>query len=559
VPWLCRRDRAWIAWAALAAVCASGRPSIAQEAPSQPQAAPRSAADLAVAELKDRLSQMELQNRKLAEQLEASQRRHEEQMQLILKEMSDLRRQISAGGVQTDSGGRSSVGAGDIAAPRVGSGPNVGGAPNIPGGRLSPVPGYGAVTGAQAQKKTPLNGSFGPGFELMSEDEEFQVQLHQETQLDLKEFDPNGDAFARSGFVFPRVRLFFTGRLTKPWEYAVSLNRGFSSIDILDAFLNYHRDDRMQLKAGRFMTPFNYEQFAIQNMWLFAPERSLFTANLGLNRMIGVQLWGITLEQRLDYAFGVFNGPRNSFEDFNESKDVMGYLNARPFREQEEGSLLRDLNIGGSFTYGSQDNPLMPRAFRTASNASNASAADLLSPPFFVFNPTVVERGQRAFWSAHAAYFRKRLSLFADYNGGVLRYASSAAAPFSVDIPASGYSAAIGYFLTGETVERRTVVEPLHPFDLSHDQFGLGAWELFCRFSAMELDRSAFDAGLSDPTLWSNRAWITNLGVNWYLTRYIKASVNWQHTEFGNPVLYRLPNIRQLTNELFWMRMQLYF
>ena len=26
------------------------------------------------------------------------------------------------------------------------------------------------------------------------------------------------------------------------------------------------------------MTPFNYEQFAIQNMWLFAPERSLFTA-----------------------------------------------------------------------------------------------------------------------------------------------------------------------------------------------------------------------------------------------------------------------------------------
>ena len=50
----------------------------------------------------------------------------------------------------------------------------------------------------------------------MTEDEEFQLQVHQETQFDARSFDPNGDEFARSGFVFPRVRLFFNGRLTKP-------------------------------------------------------------------------------------------------------------------------------------------------------------------------------------------------------------------------------------------------------------------------------------------------------------------------------------------------------
>jgi phosphate-selective porin OprO/OprP len=44
-----------------------------------------------------------------------------------------------------------------------------------------------------------------------------------------------------------------------------------------------------------------------------------------------VQLWGIALEQRVDYALAAFDGPRNSFEDFNEAKDVMAYLNARPF------------------------------------------------------------------------------------------------------------------------------------------------------------------------------------------------------------------------------------
>ena len=31
---------------------------------------------------------------------------------------------------------------------------------------------------------------------------------------------------------------------------------------------------------------------AVQNMNLLAPERSLFTANYGLNRMLGAQVWG---------------------------------------------------------------------------------------------------------------------------------------------------------------------------------------------------------------------------------------------------------------------------
>lgn len=548
-----RRIRRWIGPSA--AVAFAG--CLALRAPAgEPDLGPPSTpgAGASSEETGARLRQLEEQNRKLTDQLDDITRRHDEQIQQLLREVSQLREQARP----QEGGGSGEVDAAPPA-PRPGEAPDVGGAPDQPGGRLSPIPGYNAVSSAKAQKKTPLRANFGPGFELQSEDEEFQLQLHQETQLDYKEFDPNGDQFARSGFVFPRVRLFFNGRVTKPWEYAVSLNRGLGSLDILDAFVNYHTDDRAQLKVGRFMTPFNYEQFAIQNMWLITPERSLFTANLGLNRMLGVQLWGIAMEKRLDYAVGVFNGPRNSFEDFNDSKDVMAYLNFRPFGGQEEGRLLRNLNLGGSFTYGEQDNPLVPRAFRTASNASNASAADLLSPPFFVFDPDVVERGQRSFWSAHAAYFHRQLSAFVDYNGGLLRYARKASAPNSVPIPTGGFSAALGYFLTGETLERRTVLEPLRPFNLSREKFGLGAWELALRYSKMELDRAAFGAGLADPDLWSNRAWISDVGMNWYPTRYMKVYATWQHTEFGSPVLYRRPNVRQLTNELFWLRMQLYF
>ena len=61
----------------------------------------------------------------------------------------------------------------------------------------------------------------------------------------------------------------------------------------------------------------------------------------------------------------------------------------------------------------------------------------------------------------------------------------------------------MGYFLTGETQERRTILEPRRPFSLRPGEFGPGAWELIFRYSALELDRDVFDGGLADPELWS--------------------------------------------------------
>ncbi|QDV39152.1 porin [Tautonia plasticadhaerens] len=424
----------------------------------------------------------------------------------------------------------------------------------------SPVPSYAGVTPSRPSGRIPLLGGFGQGFVFESEDEEFQLQVHIESQTDYRAFDPGGELFARDGIYAPRNRLFFGGRATRGVEYLVSINRGFGALDLLDAYLNFRRDDRLQLKVGRFMTPFNYEQFAIQNMWLIAPERSLFTTNLGLNRQLGAMLWGSLLDERLDYAVGVFDGPRNSYEDFNDSKDVMAYLNARPFQETAEGNPLRLLNLGGSFAYGAQDNAaFLPRSFRLATNASNAGTADRAAPPFLIFDDEVIERGQRTFWSAHLAYFYRSLSLLAEYNGSIQRYARTVATPESTVLPASGYSVSAGYFLTGEQVERRTVVEPLRPFRLRRGEFGPGAIELIGRYSAFDIDSGLFDAGLADRALWSNRAWVTNLGVNWYPNKFVKVYLDWQHGEFGDPVFFALPDRHALTNEMLWLRVQFYY
>lgn len=423
----------------------------------------------------------------------------------------------------------------------------------------SPVPGITAVSPGRPESRIPLLGRFGQGFQFESEDKEFLLQINLESQTDYRAFDPSGDGLARDGFYQPRNRIMFGGRVTRPVEYLFSINRGFSGLNLLDSFVNVRSDDRLMVKIGRFQSPQNYEQFAISNLWLIAPERSLFTSNLGLNRQVGAMFWGELLDKRLDYALAAVNGPRNSFEDFNNDKDLMAYLNLRPFQNQPRGSLLRFLNLGGSFVYGSQDNPLVPDSFRVATNASNADTADRAAPPFLIFNPGVIERGQRAFWSAHLAYFYRSLSLLADYNGAILRYAPSITAPNSAVLPTHGYSIAAGYFLTGEQLERRSLVEPLRPFSLKRGSFGPGAIELVGRYSTLDISSNIFTAGLADPNLWSNSAAITNLGVNWYPNRFTKIILTWQYASFGSPVLFALPDQKMIDNNMLWLRFQLYY
>jgi phosphate-selective porin OprO/OprP len=535
-------------WLALGLMAVLPRTAWADEPTAPDPRTPPVTAPSAIAPAQDvdeRFRRMEEMNRRLSEQLEADRLRHDEQMRLLLDEIATLRGQGSG----TATGGSTTLAGPARATPASTS-------PTTPGSAESNVPSY-RISGTTGQKTVPLVGRFGNGFEFLTEDEEFQLQIHQETQADYRMFHPNGETFARDSFVFPRVRIFFNGRLTKQWEYMFSLNRGFGTLDILDAWINYHPSDAFQVRVGRFMTPFNYEQYAVQNMWLIAPERSLFTSNLGLNRMIGAQVWGYLWQKRLDYAVGVFDGPRNSYEDFNRAKDVMAYLNLRPFENGD--SILKNLNFGGSFTYGMQDNPLLPQRFRVAANVSNAGTADTVAPPFFQFNPNVVERGDRAFWSGHIAYFYKQLSVLSDYNGAILRYAPSQAAAKSVTIPTDGWSISAGYFLTGEEVQRRTILDPLRPFDLRHGSFGLGAVELIARYNILTFSPDLLSKSLTDPTKWTDRAWGTNLGVNWYLNRYLKVYLDWQHSEFGSPVFYSPPDRKQIANEMVWLRLQLYF
>ncbi len=224
-------------------------------------------------------------------------------------------------------------------------------------------------------------------------------------------------------------------------------------------------------------------------------------------------------------------------------------------------AFLRDLSIGGSAAWGNENNPLTPAVLRDSTNASSSgltssSGVNSANVPFLAFNNNVAEKGPRALWELHTAYFYKGLSFLGSWDSGYESWAVGSNRP--VHVPVGGYSVQAAYLITGETRTAVGLIDPLRRFDLRRGRFGLGAWEPTARFSDVSLGRQVFTGGLADPNLWSNQAYLIDVGVNWYLNRFVKVYFDWEYAIFGQEVYYG-PGHFSRTNSLFWMRLQALF
>mgnify|MGYP001209322649 CR=1 FL=1 len=415
--------------------------------------------------------------------------------------------------------------------------------------------------------KLPIEGGYdfdNDGFVWSTLDDEFTLGIRAMSQVEARIYEQGDQRPVSSGFYNPRTRIYFEGHFSKPIQYEFSFQNSFDSVGLLDAYLNFNYDPRLQVRIGRYKTPFAYEWYRIHIWHLLAPERSLFANNYEGNRRFGAMALGSLFENRIEYAAGVFDSQRNSMRPFNDRTDVMAFLNFKPFYNREEGFLLRNLQFGGSVDAGRQDQPAVPAVLRTNSSPSaqgitDSGATNAATVPFLAFNPGVLEKGDRALWELHAAYYAGGLSLLGAWQGGYESYAPGEPGP-TTRIPIGGWFAQVGYILTGETLRDRTLIEPLRPFDLRRSRFGLGAVELTARYSLLELNRRVFTAGLADPELWTDRTQMTDVGFNWYLNKFVKVYFDWEHAMFGSPVLYNTQTgARQLTSDLFWLRFQVYF
>lgn len=560
------RQRAWILGMVLAmALGARSRRAGAQD---QPPPAPPSpglptpgagASPATLDAVLKRLNELEATNQRLLREVEQTRRLREDYQSLSEKydELSNRFDKEGLGaeaGVGTRSGGGSLEGSSDTGGDTPETAPSGGGRQT-----RGPTQGAGLETG-----KVSLPDYYdltSEGFKFEDEDKEFLLRFRGVLQMDAKWYEQAGQQPVDSGFYLPRVRFYFDGHVTKPVEYQLSLQRGNSSLDVLNAFLNLNYDERFQFRVGRFKTPFTYEFYKYNAYRLLMPERSLFAVNFAGNRQLGMMGWGEMFDQRLEYNVGVFDGPRNSYQDYNASKDVMSLINFKPFLLRE-GSILQNWNIGGSVDYGYQgQGPDRPDVLRTSVNASSAnlasnSATNESGVPFLAFNPNVREQGMRQLWELHSALYYKGLSLLSAWDSGIESYAKNGAYPVSV--PVSGYFVQAAYLVTGETLKGPAVIDPIHPFNLKAGKFGLGAFEPTARYSYLSLGNQVFTYGLADPNLWSNTASMVDVGLNWYLNKFVKIYFDWEHAMFGSPVYYA-PGHWQKTSDMYWIRFQLYF
>ncbi len=423
------------------------------------------------------------------------------------------------------------------------------------------------VTGNQHLGLMPMKAFYNygrNGINLQTNDGELLLKVRFLTQNDLRYFSPPGESPVTDGFYFPRARLYFDGHVTKPIEYQLSFQQAYETYNILNAFITFNYDKRLQFRFGRFKTPYTYEFYKINIYDLFTPERSLYNVNFGLNRQIGATVSGELFNERMEYAVGPFNGQRNSFQPFKDTPDVIGLVNFTPFVKvgpESRLAFLRNLNVGGSGDFGYEDNPLIPAVLRVSANATgtpvnSTTALNSATVPFLAFNNTVRERGERALWEMHMAYYYKGLSLLGAWDGGIQSWALGAASP--VRVPVGGYFLQAAYLVTGETRTETGQIDPIHPFDPRPGRFGLGAIEPTARFSELSVGRQVFTAGLADPALWTNQAYLVDVGANWYLNRFVKIYMDWEYAIFGQPVYYG-PDRFSRTNSSFWTRFQILY
>lgn len=542
--------------------------------PARGQAPPAGAAD-ARGELAERVRRLEEMNQALLERDADRERRYRELEDRYRNVLERLDRVESAGA----AAGRPVPPEPSLPGPST----EAGAEPGLPaGGRTgesavaSPdpredIPGPGRdFPDFEPGREIPLRGRLGEGFELVSSDDEFSLRFRALNQVDFKVFAPNDQSPTTSGIYIPRMRFYFEGDLTRLFEYELSIQRSVEGqFDLLDAYLNARLSEAFQIKFGRAIVPYSYDWYDHLEPYFITPERGLFPLNYGLSRQGGLMAWGVLGGGRAEYAVGGFDGRLLGLADNNTTRDAVGYLNWRPFLRSERRPALRFLNLGGSFAGGQTVRFSEQLPLRTSIQSSeNDEAARSASITFFQFDDDVRGFGDRLQGALHLSYYVGGLSIEAeaqagrfgasrveaDASGRVLR----AMAP--VYYPVGAYHVAAGYFLTGERVEGRTTVVPLRPFDPWHHRWGPGAVEVFGRVSQLGLGSQVFTSGLADPADWTRHATVTDAGFNWYLNRFLKVYVDWQHSFFGSPVLVNeRTGLHRRTSDLLWLRLQIWF
>jgi phosphate-selective porin OprO/OprP len=370
-------------------------------------------------------------------------------------------------------------------------------------------------TDAAAAKASPVVAAGAGGFSITSGDKKSQLRIRANLQADGR-FYVSDNVEGNDTFLIRRLRPSFEGTLGEKFAFRIMPDLAPATFNLLDAYITYQHSPAFNVLFGKTKTPFDLERLVSQTDLLFI-ERA-YPTSLGPNRDLGIQLFGDVLAGKLSYQLAWQNGvPDNgtSVTDTDDEKEVAARLFSHPFKDTD--SLLAGLGVGLAATVGDKDTGA-PAGFRTNAQqtffswaaVANTGRHTRISPQFYYYNGALGIIGSQV-------TSKQELT-----RGNVTR-----------EIENQAWYLATHYVLTGEDASYRGVT-PATAFNWAAGTWG--AFEIAARYGILEIDEAAFEGTsatwFANPATSAREAKGTTLGVNWYLNRNVKASLNFEHTDF---------------------------
>jgi phosphate-selective porin OprO/OprP len=388
-----------------------------------------------------------------------------------------------------------------------------------------------AAAAAKSAAKVTVNDK---GVTLASGDGANVLRLRGLVQGDSRWFF-GSDINNNDAFLIRRARLIFEGTFSKIFQYQLVPEFGGTSgngtLTLLDANITVALRPEFQIKVGRFREPVGLEQLQSDAVAFFA-ERSVVSQFVP-NRDIGIQLGGDLAGGTVSYALGVFNGVPDGTNnanntDLNNKKEFAARVFLQPFKNDRDsafaglgfgvgGSIGRQNGVSGTLTSGYKtDGQQTFFKYRTAV-ATDPTTSD------------TVAKGTVSRVSPQAYYYVGPFGLEAEY---VISKADVLNGTVARSLKNKAWQVSAGYVLTGEDAGYTGVVPKT---TLSLDSGTWGAFEVVGRVSGADIDDGAFTGGSNSPASKNNSATgLTSydLGLNWYLSKTVRASFDYFHTTF---------------------------
>lgn len=357
--------------------------------------------------------------------------------------------------------------------------------------------------------------------EITSGDGATSLRLRGLVQADARWYDAANNP--SDTFLLRRARLIFEGKFNNLFSYVVQPELA-GTIQILDANVAAAISPAFTVRVGKFKTPVGLEQLQSDPVAFFN-ERSVAT-NLTPNRDLGIQFQGDVLNKTVNYTFAYLNGVPDGGNnvtgsaDFDADKTVAARVFATPF-VNDQGSALSGLGVGLAVSVGDY----ATTAGRTAGYRTDGQQT------FFSYDSTVTAAGRGVTWSPQAYYYNGPLGVLAEYVGSSIELQRGALPVQKAEN--FGYNLTVGYVLTGEASSYRGVT-PKTVFNPAAGTWG--AFEVVARVSGVDVDDSVFNGGaaarLANPATSATKLTAYGLGLNWHLSRSVRANFNLFRNEF---------------------------